>query len=72
MFIFVKTFDKTITVEVDEFDSIDKLKSLIQEKEGIPCEDQRLVYGGQQLESCLNDYNIKSGNFIKIIILLSC
>ena len=60
---------KTITLDVDERDSIEIVKNKIQDKEGIPVDQQQLIYNKMQLEdrNTLVDYNIQRGATLHMV-----
>eukprot|EP00961_Rhodomonas_salina_P008365 113647-Rhodomonas_salina.1 len=43
--------DTTIAVEVRDSDTVDALKRKVEDKEGVPASEQRLVFGGKQLRN---------------------
>jgi len=73
MQLFVKTLTgKTVSIEVEENESIEDVKAKISEKEGIPPEQQRLIFGGQQLQDAktLGDYDVGDDATLHLVLRL--
>ena len=73
MRIFIKTLPgRMITIQVNDLDTIEYVKAKIQDRLSVPIDNQRLIYGTQQLDSnkTLSDYGVERNATIVLLVIL--
>ncbi|KAI9263211.1 ubiquitin-related domain-containing protein [Phascolomyces articulosus] len=73
MLIKVKTLTgKEIEIDIEQKDTISRIKERVEEKEGIPPQQQRLIFGGKQMadEVEAQEYNIVGGSVLHLVLAL--
>jgi ubiquitin C len=71
--IFVKTLTgKTITLNVELSDAVEYIKSIVETKTGIPADEQRLIFGGKQLQDgrILSDFYVQRESTLHLVLRL--
>ncbi|CAF0915004.1 unnamed protein product [Rotaria sordida] len=69
----VKTLTgKEIEVDIDGTDKIERIKERVEEKEGIPPQQQRLIFGGKQMtdDKTVSEYNVNAGSVLHLVLAL--
>lgn len=73
MLIKVKTLTgKEIEIDIEPTDKVERIKERVEEKEGIPPQQQRLIYSGKQMndEKTASDYKIQGGSVLHLVLAL--
>ena len=68
--IFIKTYSGTFTLNVSPHETIQNLKANIENKQNIPCDLQRLIYGGKEMQNgrTLSDYRIQTNSTLHLVL----
>jgi len=73
MLIKVKTLTgKEIELDIEPTDKVSRIKERVEEKEGIPPAQQRLIFGGKQMsdDKCATEYNLEGGATLHLVLAL--
>ncbi|KAL3998578.1 NEDD8 [Acanthocheilonema viteae] len=73
MLIKVKTLTgKEIELDIEPNDKVERIKEKVEEKEGIPPPQQRLIFAGKQMndEKTAQDYKVAGGSVLHLVLAL--
>merc|ERR1711994_645283 len=73
MLIKVKTLTgKEIEIDIEATDKVERIKERVEEKEGIPPPQQRLIFSGKQMndEKTAQDYKVQGGSVLHLVLAL--
>jgi len=73
MLIKVKTLTgKEIEIDIEPSDKVERIKERVEEKEGIPPPQQRLIFSGKQMndEKSAADYKVVGGSVLHLVLAL--
>ncbi|KDR21761.1 NEDD8 [Zootermopsis nevadensis] len=73
MLIKVKTLTgKEIEIDIEPTDKVERIKERVEEKEGIPPQQQRLIFSGKQMndEKTAQDYKVQGGSVLHLVLAL--
>ncbi|KAK8723123.1 hypothetical protein OTU49_011853, partial [Cherax quadricarinatus] len=73
MLIKVKTLTgKEIEIDIEPTDKVERIKERVEEKEGIPPPQQRLIFSGKQMndEKTAADYKVQGGSVLHLVLAL--
>ncbi|KAH8833202.1 ubiquitin-related domain-containing protein [Flagelloscypha sp. PMI_526] len=73
MMIKVKTLTgKEIELDIDVDDPITRIKEKVEEQSGVPPQQQRLIFGGRQMndDKTAKEYNVVAGSVLHLVLAL--
>ncbi|KXL44307.1 hypothetical protein M433DRAFT_68429 [Acidomyces richmondensis BFW] len=63
---------KEIELDIEPSDTVTRIKERVEEREGIPPVQQRLIYGGKQMadDKTALEYNLEGGATLHLVLAL--
>lgn len=61
-----------IEIDIEPTDKVERIKERVEEKEGIPPQQQRLIFSGKQMndEKTAQDYKVQGGSVLHLVLAL--